>query len=139
MLGAEGVWMGSRFVASVEAQGADWVKARVVAAGTDDTVATRVYDIATQAPFPPGIVDRVIRNDFTDAWHARDADVAAQRDELSAQIATATRTGDARVAAARAGNAVGLIHAVEPAGDIVRRIAAETERILRERPPQVLR
>jgi nitronate monooxygenase len=139
MLGAEGVWMGSRFVASVEAQGADWVKERVVAAGTDDTVATRVYDIATQAPFPSGIVDRVIRNDFTDAWHGREDAVAARRDELNAQIATATQAGDARVAAARAGNAVGLIHAIEPAGEIVRRIVAETERLLRERPPQLLR
>jgi nitronate monooxygenase len=139
MLGAAGVWMGSRFVASVEAQGAEWVKARVVAAGTDDTVATRAYDIATQAPFPPGIVDRVIRNEFTDAWHAHDDAVAARREELSAQIATATREGNARIAAARAGNAVGLIHAVEPAGEIVRRLVAETERILRERPAQVLR
>jgi nitronate monooxygenase len=52
MLGAEGVWLGSRFVASVEATQRDWIKRRVVSAGVDDTVLTRAYDLAMQAPFP---------------------------------------------------------------------------------------
>jgi len=139
MLGADGVWMGSRFVASVEAQGEDWVKARVVAASTDDTILTRAYDLATQAPFPPGIGDRVVRNAYTDTWHGRDEEVVAQREELRAQLVQAAQSGDARVAPTRAGNAVGLIHAVEPAGEIVRKIIAEAERLLRERPAQLLR
>jgi nitronate monooxygenase len=139
MLGADGVWMGSRFVASVEAQGADWVKERVVAASTDDTVLTRAYDLATQAPFPPGIGDRVVRNAFTDAWSGREEEVVARREELRAALVRAAKEGDAGVAPTRAGNAVGLIHAVEPAGAIVRAIIAETERILHERPAQLLR
>ncbi len=140
MLGAEGVWMGSRFVASVEAAGGKWVKERVVAASTDDTVLTKAYDIVNQAAFPPGIGDRVVRNDYTDAWHGHDADaLAARRPELRAQLDRAREEEDARIAPTRAGNAVGLIHAIEPAGEIVRRIIAEAERILRERPGQVLR
>jgi nitronate monooxygenase len=71
MLGAEGAWIGTRFVATPEATTADWIKERVLAAGTDDTVLTRVYDLATSAPFPPGIGDRVLRNELTDAWHGR--------------------------------------------------------------------
>jgi nitronate monooxygenase len=47
--------------------------------------------------------------------------------------------GDARIAAVRAGNAAGLIHDIPPAGLIVRQIVTEAERILRERPAQVLR
>jgi hypothetical protein len=39
----------------------------------------------------------------------------------------------------RAGNAAGLIHAVEPAAAILRRIVAEAEDLLRVRPSQVLR
>lgn len=54
MLGAEGVWLGSRFVASVEATQRDWIKRRVVSAGVYDTVLTRAYDLAMQAPFPQG-------------------------------------------------------------------------------------
>jgi len=139
MLGAEGAWLGSRFVASVEAEGGSWVKERVVAAGTDDTVLTRAYDIVTQAAFPPGIGDRVVRNDYTDAWHGRDDDLPARRSELHAQLVQAAKAGDGRIAPTRAGNAAGLIHAVEPAGDIVRAIIAEAERILRDRPGQLLR
>ncbi|MCA1667093.1 MAG: nitronate monooxygenase [Thermomicrobia bacterium] len=139
MLGAEGVWLGSRFVASVEAEGGSWVKERVVAAGTDDTVLTRAYDLVTQAPFPPGIGDRVVRNDYTDAWHGHDDELPAHRPALHAQLVQAAKEGDARIAPTRAGNAVGLIHAIQPAGDIVRAIVAEAERILRERPGHLVR
>lgn len=138
MLGAEGVWMGTRFVASVEWGGGEWAKARVVAAGPDDTVHTRAYDLAQQSPFPEGIWDRVLRNRFTETWQGRTDEVVAHREELRAQLQEAVRAGDAEVAAVRAGGAVGLIRAVEPAGDIVRRVAAEAERILRERPAVVL-
>jgi nitronate monooxygenase len=138
MLGAEGVWLGSRFVASREADGGSWVKERVVAASTDDTVLTRAYDLATQAPFPPGIGDRVVRNQYTDAWHGRDEDVVARRDELRAELVRAAKAGDGQIAPTRAGNAVGLIHAVQPAAEIVRQIIADAERILRERPGQIL-
>jgi nitronate monooxygenase len=139
MLGAEGAWIGTRFVASVEAAGADWAKGRVLAAGADDTVLTRAYDLAAAAPFPPGIGDRVLRNEFTDAWHGRDDEVVARREELRARVAAASEAGDVRVAPVRAGGAAGLVSAIEPAGDIVRSIVAEAERILRERPGRLLR
>ena len=138
MLGAEGVWLGSRFVASREAEGGNWVKERVVAAGTDDTVQTRAYDLVTQAAFPPGIGDRVVRNDYTDAWHGRDSELTEHRAELREQLAQAAKAGDGRIAPTRAGNAVGLIHAIQPAGEIIWQIIADAERILRERPGHVL-
>jgi nitronate monooxygenase len=138
MLGAEGAWIGTRFVASREAGEADWAKERIVGAGTDDTVLTHAYDLALQAPFPAGIGDRVLRNDFTAAWHDRDAEVVTRREELARQVIAATRAGDTRIAAVRAGTAAGLIHAVEPAGDILRRIVDEAEAILRNRPGQLL-
>src|SRR5262245_6525935 len=45
LLGAEGAWLGTRFVASQEALGAAWLKERVVRATADDTLLTRVYDL----------------------------------------------------------------------------------------------
>ena len=138
MLGAEGAWIGTRFVASQEWSGSDWEKVRVAEAGTDDTVLTHAYDLAQQAPFPTGIGDRVLRNAFTDAWHERDAEVVQRRQELTAQIQAATRVGDPQLAPVRAGAASGLIRAVEPAGEILRRIVQEAEQLLRERPGEVL-
>ncbi len=139
MLGAVGAWIGTRFVATPEGSIAGWVKERVARAQTDDTVLTHAYDLASAAAFPVGIGDRVLRNDFTDAWHGRDGEVVARREELSREVQTAMETGDERIAPARAGSAAGLIAAVEPAGEIVRRIVAEAERILRDRPAQLLR
>jgi nitronate monooxygenase len=138
MLGAEGAWIGTRFVASHEATGGDTRKSRIVAATTDDTILTRAYDLAYEAPFPTDIVERVVRNDFTDTWHGRDADVVARRAEILAQLGAAP-AGDTRITKAAAGTVAGLITSVEPAGEIVRAIVAEAERILRERPLQVLR
>ena len=63
----------------------------------------------------------------------------ARREELRAQVVKAMGEGNARIAAVRAGNAVGMIHEIKPAEEIVNEIVAEAEHILRERPGQVLR
>lgn len=139
MLGAEGVWLGSRFVASQEAMDADWKKQRVVQAGTDDTILTKVYDLISAAPFPKDIGDRVLSNTFNAAWHGQDAEVMARRAALQEQLSAADQASDVNVSAVRVGNATGLIGSVEPAGDIVRRIVAEAEAILRSRPRVVLK
>lgn len=139
LLGAQGAWIGTRFVASREALGAPWIKQRVVEAGADDALLTRVYDLATSAPFPQGIADRVLRNDFTARWHGHEEEVETRRETLSAQIAAATASDDVRTAPARAGNAAGLIQELAPAGEIVRRLAGDAERILRDRPATLLR
>ena len=139
VLGADGAWMGTRFVASREWAGGNWAKQRLVEAGTDDTVQTHAYDQTMESPFPAGIGDRVLRNDFTAAWDGRDDEIVRRRGELQAQVFAAVKAGDPRVAPVRAGAAVGLIRAVEPAGDVVRRVVAEAEQVLRARPSQVLR
>ena len=139
MLGAEGVWLGTRFVASTEWAGGTWARERVVAAGADDTVLMRVYDLALGSPFPEGIADRVVHNAYTARWHGREAEVRDHQQELRAQVQAAEAAGDARIAAVRAGNAAGLIQAVEPAAEIIRRIVVEAENLLRTRPSQVLR
>jgi nitronate monooxygenase len=138
MLGAQGAWIGTRFVASVEGSIAEWVKREVVRATADDTVLTRGYDLAANASFPPGIGDRVLRNEWTATWHGRDDEVVAHREELRAEIQAAIDAGNARIAPARAGCSTGLVDAIEPAGVILRGIVEGAERLLRERPRQVL-
>jgi len=139
MLGAEGAWIGTRFLASPEAGGAAWAKEHVVQARIDDTVLTKAYDLAQRAPFPPEVGGRVLGNDFTATWHGRDDKVLVHREELCRQVIAAEAAGDPRLAPVYAGNVVGLINAIEPAGEIVRRIVADAERILRERVGHVVR
>lgn len=138
MLGAEAAWIGTRFVASIEGGNPAWVKQRVVEAGTDDTVLTHAYDLANASPFPDWVGDRVLRNAWVDTWHERDAEVVARRTELATEVQTATQAADTSIAPVRSGTASGLIHGIEPAGDIVRRLVAEATTILRERPGPLL-
>jgi nitronate monooxygenase len=138
LLGAEGAWLGTRFVASEEWAGGDWYKEAVVRAGTDDTVRTLAYDVVWDVPFPSGIANRVLCNAFTNKWHGRDAEVATQRTAFEAQLTEARIAENPDVAAVLAGSAVGLIDAVESAGAIVWRVVAEAEHLLRERPSQLL-
>lgn len=134
MLGAEGAFIGSRFVASPESAWEDLQKQLLVEAGTDDTVLTRVYDLTMRAAFPADIGDRVIRNDYTTEWHGRDAEVAGAADDLKAKVEAAMQAQDSSLAPVRVGNAVGLFSTIEPAGDILRRIVEEAEAILKRRP-----
>jgi nitronate monooxygenase len=69
LLGADGVWLGTAFLATPEAGIARGYKARVLDAGTDDTVLTEVFDLAAGIPWPEGVLGRSIRNRFTDRWH----------------------------------------------------------------------
>jgi nitronate monooxygenase len=139
MLGADGVWMGTRFVASAESVTDPWTRQQIVQASTDDFVLTRVYDIVRDAPFPDDIGERILRNDFTATWHGREDEVLARKDELRAQLDAALEDGAVGMSRVLAGNSAGLIHGIEPAADIVRRIVAEAETILRARPRDVLR
>ena len=139
MLGAEGAWIGTRFVASLEWAGPEWAKGQVILADVDDTILTNVYDLVADAPYDPGVIgDRVIRNSFTDTWHGREAEMMTRQSELREDIATATAAGDATTAPVRAGTASGLIRSIEPASYILREIVSQAEDILRHRPQKLL-
>jgi nitronate monooxygenase len=138
VLGADGVWMGTRFEATPEAAVSRSYRERLVAATTDDTVLTEAFDLAIKMDWPEGIAIRALRNRFTDEWHGREDEVRAWSRERSDEY----RTGDYFFSPDRgvtpAGESVGLVRDVEPAGDIVRRLAAEVEAILRDRPASLL-
>ena len=139
MLGAEGAWMGTRFVASLEWAGPEWAKGQVILADADDTILTKVYDLVSDAPFPIDTVsDRVISNTFTDTWHGREEEMMANQNELKEDIATATAAGDATTAPVRAGAASVLIRSVEPASYILREIVSQAEDILKHRTEKLL-
>ena len=138
MLGAEGAWIGTRFLASREAGGAIWAKTAVIHASIDDPVLTRAYDLAQDAPFPPYVGGRVLRNEFTARWHGRDDEIVVHRAELGAVVLAAEARGDLGVAPVYAGNAAGLITTIEPAVAIMHRIVTEAEHVMRVRVAQVV-
>jgi nitronate monooxygenase len=138
MLGAQGVWMGTRFVASPEWGGASWEQEVVLGASSDDTVQTSIYDRLFDRPFPQGIDDRMVRNAFIMRWQGNTVEVDPGNQTLQEQVRSAEVQGDVTVAGVSAGVSSGLITALQPAADIVHAIVLEAEDLLRQRPRQVL-
>jgi nitronate monooxygenase len=138
LLGAQGAWMGTRFVTSREWGGPDWEQSAVLAATSDDTVQTRLYDLVSERPFPAENPDRMLRNAFIDRWQGRESEIPAHREKLIAEIDAGSERADLTVAGISAGVSAGLISAVRPAGEIVHDIVREAEALLRERPQLLL-
>ncbi len=132
MLGAEGVNVGTRFLASQEARvPASWKQA-ILAAAADDTVKVDFAAHVMPSPTAGGwlTVPRAIRTPFIDAWLGRPEAVAAQADELRDEIMSAMARGDAHDYFPLAGQSVGAIDEVLPVAEIVRELVAEAERLL---------
>lgn len=130
MLGADGALMGSRFWATREALIHPNAQAMAVAADGDDTVRTRVYDIVRQKAWPAAYTGRLLRNGFISRWHGREEALEGLKEEEMRQVEAALEEGDFDMANVTVGEAIGLVRDVPPAGDLVRRIAAEAQACL---------
>ena len=130
MLGAQGALMGTRFYAATEALGHESAKERIAAANGRDTERTRVFDVVREHAWPRPYTGRAIRNRFMERWVKREGDLGEALDEELPRFRAAVRDGDFETAMVWAGEGVDLISDVAPAGELVRRIGAETERCL---------
>lgn len=137
MLGAQGVLMGTRFIASPECEGRATTRQRVVESGTGDTVLTEVFDLAKGMAWPDGVLGRSLPNGFLRTWHGHESELRGWTSEQRAEY-RAQAESDPDVADVYAGDAAGLIHAVEPAGEIVQRLARDAEALLRSRTSALL-
>jgi nitronate monooxygenase len=132
MLGAEGVLVGTRFYASAEALAHPKAKARMIAAQGDETIRTTTIDIVRDIPWPAEFTVRTLRNDFVLRWHGAETGLRAARVSEMARYQAAVTAGDVTVAGVLGGEAMGLLDAVLPAGEIVTRMVAEAETALRD-------
>jgi NAD(P)H-dependent flavin oxidoreductase YrpB (nitropropane dioxygenase family) len=78
------------------------------------------------------------RNRFVERWAGRAWALRQHRAEALARLRAARESGDVDEGPLSMGQDAGLIGDVPPAGDIVRRIAAEAEEILARRLPTLL-
>lgn len=124
MLGADGVLVGTRFYASIEAAGFQNAKERIVAANGDRTIRGILFDIARRNVWPAPFAGRVLRNEFSERWRGREAELM-QHPEEAERYAKARTEGDFDTAAVIAGEAVDLIGDIAPAAEIVERITRE--------------
>lgn len=132
MLGADGVLVGTRFLASTEALIAPSLRAAVVAADGDSTIRTRVVDIVRRFDWPQPFTGRVLKTRFTTDWHGREATLSepAILEREANRYRNALEAGDIDNASVFAGEAVGLIRDIAPAGEILHRMMREAEDLL---------
>ena len=129
-LGAQGVVMGTRFVASLESTSpAAQHRERIVAASADDTVFTDVFDVVDGMRWPTGIHGRAINTPFAQEWHGREDELRTSLDKIRAEADVPGQLPE-RAQSAYAGQSAGLISDVKPAAQIIRDIIAEAESVL---------
>jgi enoyl-[acyl-carrier protein] reductase II len=132
-LGAQGIWMGTRFIASTEARAHDLYKERIVDIDETGTVITRAYSGKTM---------RAIRTDYTTEWETK----ADELQPFPMQAMRATQDGvwrtlvgpDAGLDPERdcmpAGQSAGGIHEVKPCREIIADVLRQAESVLASLP-----
>ncbi|MFD1513544.1 NAD(P)H-dependent flavin oxidoreductase [Halomarina rubra] len=139
-LGADGAYLGTRFVATAEAASHPVYRDRLLAADGDETVRTDCFDGGW-----PGRDHRVLRNSTVETWERAGRPAPGTRPnegEFVARVGeyeierydddppTPTTEGDVEAMALYAGQGVGGIQDVPPAGTVVEALAADAEATL---------
>src|SRR5712691_1647846 len=137
MLGADGVLLGTRFLASTESPLPDSYKQAICRSDGHDTLLTELPDVLAGQVWP-GAFARVLRNPFVQEWLGREGEVRRRRAELLQRVQRARETGDVDSGALLIGQDAGLIDTIESAGAVVQRVVRDAETILSHRPAEVL-
>jgi enoyl-[acyl-carrier protein] reductase II len=128
-LGAQGVWLGTRFIAATEAHAGALYKQVILDASDEDTIITRSYS---------GKPMRVFRNEWVADWEKRPQDIKP----FPAQAMIATRAGvmggiggqieglSRERSAFAMGQGAGGIGAVKPAREIILEMMEEAEAVI---------
>jgi enoyl-[acyl-carrier protein] reductase II len=131
-LGAAGVNVGTRFLASVEAEIDEEWKQAILAA--DSPATTRASFVNQLLPPPsPGAFDvapRVLRTPFIERWLGRDEQVAGQREGLVEELTAAVQEGRAHELLPITGEVAGMVKQILPAGEIIRQMVADAEALI---------
>jgi nitronate monooxygenase/enoyl-[acyl-carrier protein] reductase II len=132
LLGAEGVNLGTRFLAAAEAPIAEEWKQVIVGAASEDAVQAEFWNDVRNRPHYD-VALRALRTPFSDHWAARRAELADHAEALRAEVSAATPTRMHEYFP-MAGQSVGLIREVKPAEVILRELVAEATAALRRAP-----
>jgi len=129
-LGADGVWIGTRFIATPEAHGVTGYKDALINTAEDGTVVSRAYSGKTM---------RVIRNDYTAFFEHHPAELRAFPEQLGRAVSDGTfHLGggedtpdvDPNRECYPTGQGVGAIQTLIPAATLVAQIVDDATRIL---------
>jgi nitronate monooxygenase/enoyl-[acyl-carrier protein] reductase II len=132
LLGAQGVNIGTRLLASVEAQvSQDWKQA-VVVAESEDAIKVEFADYVFPASGPRGYTTRprVLHTLLVEEWNAHREETRQEAERLSRELIGAIMQGRGHELVPFTGPGAGLIHDILPVAEIMKRMVAEAEEAL---------
>jgi nitronate monooxygenase len=146
-LGADGVALGTRFLASTEAAAHSVYRERILDANARDTIHTTLFDAGW-----PDAPHRVLRSEAVKRWEAAGRPAPGDRPNEGVTVAQSRRpeiavplvsytvmppcdyiSGAIEELPFYAGQSCTLVREILPAGEIVRRIAAEAAAVINQR------
>jgi len=138
VLGAQGINIGTRFLASVEAPVSGTWKQAIIAAESEDAIKVEVWnDIFPRGPAAYDTVPRSIRTPFIEKWQKSREEAKKEAERLRAEVISAIQQGKMEEFIPWAGQTAGLVCDILPAAEIVKKIVTEAEYVLRQAPKLV--
>jgi len=134
--GADGTWIGTRFLATPEAiEVPDGYKQVMVQSDGQDTVFSTFFDRLSGMPWPEPIGVRMRRSPILDEWNGREEEAIAKREEVIGRfLPMGAPTFDPDRSPMAYGPAAAHVTAVTPAKDVLRAISTDAERLLSQAP-----
>jgi nitronate monooxygenase/enoyl-[acyl-carrier protein] reductase II len=132
MLGAQGINIGTRFLATAESPIAEGHKQAILAGESEDAVKAEFWNDIMPLPGAAGYftVPRALRTAFVDRWQPDREGVRRELERLQSEVMAAGQGGRMHELMPFAGQTAGAIHDIPPAAEVVNRIVAEAERLL---------
>jgi enoyl-[acyl-carrier protein] reductase II len=133
VLGAQGVNVGTRFLASEEASADEGWKRAILETDSEDAIRFEAWE----GIFPPSgggayaTVPRVMRTPFVQEWLGRTEAAREEAERLRDEVLSAIRGRTTHELLPFTGQTAGMVRDVLPAAEIVGRMAAEAEQALK--------
>lgn len=131
MLGADGVLVGTRFIAATESEAPEGFRQAIIRADGDATLKSNSVDVVRKRYWPNAeFVVRVLKNDFVTAWHGRERELEKSIDVEFERFWDAFRAGDADNSGVLMGEVSGIIQDALPAAEIIKKMIAQASALL---------
>jgi len=132
MLGAAGVNLGTRFIASIEAPAPNEWKEAITAARSEDVIKVDVLNDISPIPGTKGFptIPRSLPTAFLTEWSAKREEARRERDRLRGQIVSTTQAGRQHECVLWAGQTAGGVTEILSVATIMQRLMEEAEAVL---------